>query len=97
MRYYPHKKCGRAVPADKRGDVTPSVEKVIEKMRSQPHGIQFSEAERVLAAYGYAFERQKGSHRRYGNGRDHITLPRQNPLKAAYVAAILDIIKEDGT
>jgi len=53
----------------------PGVEKIIEKMKNQPHGIQFSEAERVLAAYGYVFERQKGSHRRYGNGKDHITLP----------------------
>jgi predicted RNA binding protein YcfA (HicA-like mRNA interferase family) len=74
----------------------PSVEKIIEKMKSQPHGISFSEAERVLAACGYIFERQKGSHRRYGNGKIHITLPKQNPLKAAYIAAILDIIEESG-
>jgi len=43
-------------------DIVPGIEKIIEKMKNQPHGIQFSEAERVLAAYGYAFERQKGSH-----------------------------------
>ena len=75
----------------------PDVGKIIEKMKSQPHGVQFSEAERVLSAYGYVFERQKGSHRRYGNGKDHVTLPRQNPLKAAYVRAILDIIEESET
>lgn len=74
-----------------------SVRKIIDKMRNQPHGIQFSEAERVLAAHGYVFERQKGSHRRYGNGRDHLTLPNQNPLKAAYITAILDIVEEDRT
>lgn len=74
-----------------------SVEKIIEKMKNQPHGVLFSEAERVLEAYGYAFERQKGSHRRYGNGKDHITLPRQNPLKAAYITAILDSIEEAKT
>ena len=73
----------------------PNVEKIIEKMKQQPHGIQFSEAERALAACGYVFERQKGSHRRYGNGKDHLTIPNQNPLKAAYISAILDIIKED--
>jgi predicted RNA binding protein YcfA (HicA-like mRNA interferase family) len=72
----------------------PIVEKIIEKMKNQPHGVQLSEAEHVLMAYGYAFERQKGSHRRYGNGKDHITIPKHNPLKAAYVAAILEIIEE---
>ncbi|MDR1588939.1 MAG: type II toxin-antitoxin system HicA family toxin [Oscillospiraceae bacterium] len=72
----------------------PSVEKIIEKMKRQPHSVQFSDVERVLAAYGYAFERLKGSHRRYGNGKTHITLPKQNPLKAACISAILDIIEE---
>lgn len=72
----------------------PAVAKLIEKMKVQPHGVTFTEAERVLAAYGYSFERQKGSHIRYGNGRDHITLPRQNPLKAAYITAILEMIGE---
>jgi predicted RNA binding protein YcfA (HicA-like mRNA interferase family) len=71
----------------------PGVEKIIEKMKAQPHSIRFSEVEHVLTEYGYAFERQKGSHRRYGNGKTHITIPRQNPLKAAYIAEILKIIE----
>jgi len=45
----------------------PTVEKIIEKMKSQPHGIRLEEAEKVLAAYRYSFKRQKGSHRHYLN------------------------------
>jgi len=73
------------------------VDKILEKMKRQRHGVRFEEAEKVLAAYGYSFERQKGSHRRYGNGHNHITLPKQNPLKPAYITAILEIIEETET
>jgi hypothetical protein len=33
----------------------PGVGKIIAKMKNQPHGVQFFEAERVLAAYGSAY------------------------------------------
>lgn len=45
----------------------PSVEKIIEKMQCQPHGIRMEEADKVLRAYGYECARQKGSHRQYLN------------------------------
>lgn len=62
------------------------VEKIIEKMKRQPNGIRIAEAEKVLTAYGYRLDRQKGSHRHYINlSGDVITLIDENPLKAAYV------------
>lgn len=71
----------------------PSVEKIIEKMRNQPHGIRLEEAEKVLAAYGYHFKRQKGSHRHYGNTQGLI-ITLKDPLKISYVTSILERIGE---
>jgi len=71
----------------------PGVEKIIEKMKSQPHGVRLPEAEKVLAAYGYHFSRQRDSHRHYINRMgDVITL--KNPLKISYVIEILERIGE---
>jgi len=71
----------------------PSVEKIIEKMRHQPRGVRLPEAEKVLAAYGYCFRRQKGSHRHYINAEGRlITL--KDPLKISYIDEILERIGE---
>ena len=71
----------------------PSVEKIVEKMKNQPHGIKLPEAEKVLRAYGYSFSRQKGSHRHYINATgDVITL--KEPVKISYVNDILRRIGE---
>ena len=71
----------------------PPVKKIISKMKNQPHGIRIEEAEKVLAAYGYIFNRQRGSHRHYLNAQgDLITL--KDPLKASYIAALLERIGE---
>jgi len=71
----------------------PSVKKIIEKMKKQPHGIRLAEAEKVLTAYGYHFTRQRGSHRRYANKTgDYLTL--KEPLKISYVTEILERIGE---
>ncbi|MDR2900915.1 MAG: type II toxin-antitoxin system HicA family toxin [Treponema sp.] len=70
-----------------------SIDKIIEKMKNQPHGIRLAEAERVLAAYGYQLKRQKGSHRHYLNANgDLITL--KDPLKISYVNELLERIGE---
>jgi predicted RNA binding protein YcfA (HicA-like mRNA interferase family) len=70
-----------------------SVEKIIEKMKNQPHGIRLPEAEKVLAAYGYSFNRQKGSHRHYINSEGElITL--KEPLKVSYIDELLERIGE---
>jgi predicted RNA binding protein YcfA (HicA-like mRNA interferase family) len=74
-------------------EAMPTVEKLIEKMKNQPHGIRLGEAEKVLAAYGYEFKRQKGSHRHYLNSQgDLITL--KDPLKISYITEILERIGE---
>ena len=71
-----------------------SVEKIIEKMRNQPNGIRFVDAEKVIQAYGYNLIRQNGSHRTYYVPETHLTLPEQNQLKSVYVKAILKIVEE---
>ena len=74
----------------------PSIEKIIEKMNRQPHGIRLEEAEKVLKAYDYVFVRQRGSHRQYLNHTtgDLITIKQENPLKKAYIMDILNRIRK---
>ena len=73
-----------------------NVEKIISKMKNQPNGISPQEAEKVLFAKGYRFDRQNGSHRHYINeSGDVITIiANKNPLKKVYVIEILKRIGE---
>lgn len=67
-----------------------NVEKLIEKMKRQPNGIKPNEVQKVLSAYGYELDRQKGSHAQYINNKgDVITIKQETPLKAAYVKDVL--------
>jgi predicted RNA binding protein YcfA (HicA-like mRNA interferase family) len=71
------------------------IEKLIYKMKNQPNGISPQEAGRVLAAMGYHFSRQNGSHCHYVNENgDVITIVDKNPLKKVYVVEILERIGE---
>ena len=71
------------------------IKKVIQKMINQPGGISPQEADRVLSAYGYRLDRQKGSHCQYVNkSGDVLTVAKSNPLKKVYVTAILERIDE---
>ena len=64
-------------------------------MKNQPNGIIPQEADRVLSANGYRLDRQKGSHCQYVNvSGDVLTVVYSNPLKKAYVTAILERIGE---
>lgn len=66
------------------------IEKIIEKMKSQPNGIRPEEAHKVLNAFGYIMNRQRGSHMHFINSSgDVITIPNKTPLKAVYVKDIL--------
>jgi predicted RNA binding protein YcfA (HicA-like mRNA interferase family) len=70
-------------------------DKIIKKMKNQPHGIRMDEADKVLTSNGYRLDRQHGSHRQYVNkGGDVITVKESNPLKKSYVVAILERIGE---
>ena len=66
------------------------VDKIIEKMKNQPHGIRNAEAIKVLEYGGYTLDRQKGSHMQFVNKNgDVFTLKKETPLKAVYVKEIL--------
>lgn len=70
-----------------------SIDKIIEKMKKQPHGIRISEADKVLRHFGYNLDRQKGSHCQYINKYgDVITIKEEQQLKAAYIKDILSRI-----
>jgi predicted RNA binding protein YcfA (HicA-like mRNA interferase family) len=70
-------------------------DKIIRKMKNQPHGIRMDEADKILTVNGYRLDRQNGSHRQYVNENgDVITIKVSSPLKKSYVIAILERIGE---
>ena len=71
------------------------VDKIVQRMKNQPNGIKMSEAHKVLEAWGYRLDRQKGSHRQYINEKGNvITIKDETPLKKVYVKDILNRIGE---
>lgn len=78
-----------------RGEILSTTEKIIDKMKRQPHGIRPEEAEKVLKSFGYHPVRQKGSHKHYLNSNtgDLITIKQENPLKKAYIIDIITRLK----
>lgn len=74
-----------------------NIEKLIEKMKNQPHGIKFSEIEKILNYMNFYETRQKGSHKRFKNDitNETLTLPVQNPLKAIYIKQILKLLGDE--
>ncbi|MEK3787530.1 type II toxin-antitoxin system HicA family toxin [Paenibacillus sp. FSL K6-1230] len=71
------------------------IEKLVQKMKNRPHGIQFDEVTKVLQHYGYELVRSKGSHFQFRNSSgDLTTIKKEQPLKAAYVKDVLDRIGE---
>ena len=72
-----------------------TVEKLVQKVKNQPHGILLDEADRALRHYGYSCQRIESSHRQYINANgDVITIAGKGQLKKAYVVAILERIGE---
>ena len=72
-----------------------SIQKLIKKMKEQPNGIRFEEAQRVLEAKGYRFDRQRGSHCHFVNeSGDVISIPKRDTILKVYVTAILERIGE---
>ena len=71
-----------------------SVDKLIEKMHNQPNGVRIEELDKVLKAFGYILDRQKGSHRQYLNNQtgDLITIKQENPVKKVYITDVLERI-----
>jgi predicted RNA binding protein YcfA (HicA-like mRNA interferase family) len=70
------------------------VDKIIAKMKNQPNGIRFDELRKVLEHNGYTLVRVKGSHHAFQNGSYTYVVPKHNPVKATYVADVLDLIGE---
>ena len=72
-----------------------SIKKLIQKMKDQPNGIRFTEAQRVLESKGYRFDRQRSSHCHFVNEiGDVITIVKDNTIKKVYVVDILERIGE---
>ena len=74
----------------------PGIGKTVAKMKSQPNGISFEEASKVLERYGYELVRQKGSHCHFRHDRGElITIVKETPtIKKCYIVDILARIGE---
>lgn len=71
------------------------IDKLIQKMKNRPSGIQYDEAAKVLRHHGYELVRSNGSHFHFrNNAGDLITIKKEQPLKAVYVNDVLDRIGE---
>ncbi|MNB97101.1 hypothetical protein D3C75_443220 [compost metagenome] len=71
------------------------IEKLIQKMKDRPSGIQYGEVAKVLRHHGYDLVRVNGSHCHFRNqAGDLITIKKDQPLKAVYVKDVLDRIGE---
>ncbi|MCL1998982.1 MAG: type II toxin-antitoxin system HicA family toxin [Turicibacter sp.] len=71
-----------------------SVEKIVDKMKRQPHGIKYEEAKKVLENNGYKITSQKGSHRSFRDAAgDLVTIKEETPLNKHYIKKILARIK----
>lgn len=74
----------------------PTVEKIIEKMKTSPNSITPRELNRVLSKKGFNIKRQNGSHIIYTNddGNMTIIIPKRNPIKQYYIEDALIKIGE---
>jgi len=73
----------------------PTVEAIVQKMKSQPNGVRFEEIKRVLEAYGYVLARTKGSHVHFRNNTGNvITIKKDSCVKAVYVKDVLGRIEK---
>ena len=72
------------------------IDKIVAKMKSQPNGIGFEEASKVLEYYGYRLVRQNGSHCHFRHSCGVvITIVKETPaIKRCYVNDILTRIGE---
>lgn len=70
-------------------------DKLINKLKTQPRGITYEDAHKILTHYGYILVRKRGSHRYFRNDAgDLIMIKEKNPLKISYVEEILSRIGE---
>ncbi|MCM3128999.1 type II toxin-antitoxin system HicA family toxin [Paenibacillus provencensis] len=71
------------------------VEKLVQKMKNRPNGMRFEEVVKVLEHYGYIVVRIKGSHHIFRNEQgDTFPIPKETPVKTAYVKDVLEKIGE---
>lgn len=74
----------------------PTVEKIIEKMKTSPNSITSREIVRVLNNRGFVQSHRKGSHTTFFNEHTGkvIIIPLNNTIKECYVNDALDKIGE---
>ena len=69
----------------------PTVEKIIEKMKTSPNSITPRELDRVLTNRGFIIAHRTGSHITYKNciTKNRLVIPVHNPIKACYIEETL--------
>lgn len=74
----------------------PTIEKIIEKMKTSPNSITPRELERVLKNRGFIQSHRTGSHITYKNisSNNRIVIPIHNPIKSCYIDDTLKMIGE---
>jgi len=71
-------------------------EKFKSKLLKKPHpkDVKFEELMAFLEREGFILDRSKGSHFIFERDNESICIPRRNPVKAAYIEELADIISK---
>ena len=65
-------------------------------MAQHPKAVSFSEAGRVLEAFGWSLDHVAGSHHIFARGSSTLSIPLRRPhILPIYVRQILDVTNED--
>ena len=59
-----------------------------------PKNIKFEELAAFLEREGFILDRSKGSHFIFARDNESLCIPRRNPVKAAYIEELADIIRK---
>ncbi|MFH1452927.1 MAG: type II toxin-antitoxin system HicA family toxin [Armatimonadota bacterium] len=70
-------------------------EKLLNKIKNNPKSVKFNEIELLLKCYGFALQRQKGSHRIYKKGNILVNIQRiKGEVKPYQVKQVILAIEE---
>lgn len=67
-------------------------DKLLEKIKNNPKNVNFDEASKLLEWAGFELVSVVGSHHKFKKGGVTLIIPRQNPLRQAYIKQILERI-----
>lgn len=70
-------------------------DKLLEKLFSLDKDIRYKDLEKILAQYGYAHYKGKGSHQVFKKDDKVIVIPKHNTIKTVYIKLVKKAVEEE--